>query len=165
MITIERASKTESLAIEQLDKTAWDQSSSTGPINDSDITWRLWIEHAFVFTAKDDSKVVGAALAFPTLNDKFCLHKIFIHNRYRNSQIASRLVASTLHEIDSIGSEIFVNIFSDNEKAIYLFEKHGFYRSSEQADTNRLTNTILMTRPARDKRHSSASNYLASIYK
>ena len=165
MISIERAAKTDSLALERLDRIAWDNPALNKPLNDADFTWRVWITHALVYTAKTDSGVVGAALAFPVIGGKFCLHKLIIHPEWRKRRIATCLLDALLHETDTLGNAVFANIFSDNVKAIQLFEKHGFYRNNDQPDSNRLTNTLLLTRQASKKPYFSKNNYLASIYR
>ena len=65
MITIEKATRSDSLAIESLDRVVWERrNGGQRTMADADYTWRIWIEHALVYTAKDDGKLVGVALAF-----------------------------------------------------------------------------------------------------
>lgn len=165
MINIEQAARTDSLALEQLDRMVWEKSMGSRPMNDADYTWRIWIEHAFVFTAKNDCGVVGVALAFPAIGGKFCLHKIFVHPEWRKHRIAARLLDAILNKTDTEGCAVFVNTFSNNLKAIELLEKYGFYKNNDRSDTNRITNTIVLTRQACKKPYFSKNNYLASIYR
>ncbi len=170
MIKIEQAISTDSLAIEELDRQSWVQNENALPYHDADLTWRVWIEHAIVFTAKEDSVLVGVSLAFPTIVAGLCLHKIFVHQNWQQQNIASRLVDCILEEADRIEIPIFVNIFTNDKKAIALFEKQGFAQKPDQSDSNRITHTTLFTRQTRSAKDElktvrAANSYLASIYK
>ena len=166
MITIEKATRSDSLAIESLDRVVWERrNGGQRTMADADYTWRIWIEHALVYTAKDDGKLVGVALAFPAKSGRYCLHKIFTAEAYREQHAATLLADAILHDTDKLGVDVFVNVFSDNAKALLLFEKQGFSAHPHQTDTNRVTGTTLLTRPAGRKPFFSANNYLYSIYR
>ncbi len=67
------------LAIAELDRISWLDNRSSEFIPDGEHVWRHWVEHAYVCVARQDQKIVGVALSFPsTVPNIHFVHKIFI---------------------------------------------------------------------------------------
>ncbi len=126
-MTIERAKSRDFLEIAKLDREAWAQNRNSEYIPDGEHVWRLWTEHALVFCAWDQHKLIGAVLAFPTTTEGlYCLHKVFVGHACRGKGIGSHLFDAVLAECDRLKVACFLTVDPVNEGAIRLYEKWGF---------------------------------------
>jgi GNAT superfamily N-acetyltransferase len=107
MIQVEHAFVEDFLQIAQLDRTAWTQNLNSEYIPDGEHVWRIWVEHALVFCAKDNDKILGVALAFPTLVGSFCVHKVFVDKAYRGKGIGGRLFEALFQKLDTYECWLF----------------------------------------------------------
>jgi [ribosomal protein S18]-alanine N-acetyltransferase len=123
---IRRARSSDFLAVAALDREAWSENREATFIPDGEHAWRLWTEHGIVVVYEPDSKVLGAALAFPTLSGAFCLHKIFVDRSCRGDGVGTQLMNQVLEEIDDLGVACFLTVDPENEAAIRLYETFGF---------------------------------------
>jgi [ribosomal protein S18]-alanine N-acetyltransferase len=139
-ISFEKAEISSFLPIAELDRIAWKQNLNSEFIPDGEHVWRLWVEHALVFSAKSADKIIGAILAFPCLTGVYCVHKVFVDQSQRGKGIGSSLFEVLLKEIDAFGVDCFLTVDPLNEAAIRLYAKWGFmeklfvkgyYRSNE----------------------------------
>lgn len=126
MIKYEKATVSDFLAIAELDREAWKLNRSPEFIPDGEHVWRVWVEHALVFLAKENNVVIGAILAFPCISEKWCVHKVFIRQDKRGLGIGTKLFDELLREIDKIGADCFLTVDPINSNAIKLYEKWGF---------------------------------------
>lgn len=126
LVRSERAVKTDFLAIAQLDRNAWTQSPGGEFIPDGEHAWRLWVEHALVFVARQSEKVVGAVLAFPCVSGIYCAHKVFVDDAFRHCGTGTRLCEMLLHEIDRLKVDCFTTVNPKNEGLILLYGRLGF---------------------------------------
>jgi ribosomal protein S18 acetylase RimI-like enzyme len=125
---IRRTVPTDFLAIAALDREAWKEGENAEFIPDGEHIWRLWTEHAIMFCAEVDVQIVGAIVAFPCLDGRYCLHKVFVKRDFRDKGIGSQLFEVLLQEIDEKGVSVFLTVSPGNEAAIALYEKWGFDR-------------------------------------
>jgi phosphinothricin acetyltransferase len=65
MINYQKAKISDFLYIAKLDREAWKQNRNPEFIPDGEHVWRVWVEHALVFCAKQNEKIIGGAVAFP----------------------------------------------------------------------------------------------------
>ncbi len=143
-VVLIRAARAEDfLQVAALDRKAWPQDNlNSGYIPDGEHVWRHWVEDCLCRVAVLESgEVIGAALAFPTLDPKvYWLHKIFVDSNYQRQGIGSRLMAAVLEYIDAIGASIRLTVSPAKTHAIRLYESLGFtqatyypgyYRASE----------------------------------
>tara|TARA_B100000700_G_scaffold295174_1_gene357837 strand:+ start:1182 stop:1634 length:453 start_codon:yes stop_codon:yes gene_type:complete len=137
---IRRAKPTDFLAVAALDRDAWSENREATFIPDGEHAWRLWCEHGIVVVQEDGDRVLGAALAFPTLSGTFCLHKIFVDRSCRGGGVGTQLMEQILAAIDEQAVDCFLTVDPQNEAAIRLYESFGFiervyvngyYRESE----------------------------------
>ncbi|MBU1712097.1 MAG: GNAT family N-acetyltransferase [Proteobacteria bacterium] len=126
MVKYEKATVSEFLAIAELDREAWKLNRNSEFIPDGEHVWRLWVEHALVFLAKEANVVIGAILAFPCISKKWCVHKVFVRQDKRDLGIGTKLFDELLKEIDKIGVDCFLTVDPTNDSAIRLYEKWGF---------------------------------------
>lgn len=126
MIKYEKTTVSEFLAIAELDREAWKLNRNSEFIPDGEHVWRLWVEHALVFLAKEANVVIGAILAFPCISKKWCVHKVFVRQDKRGLGIGTKLFDELLKEIDKIGVDCFLTVDPINDSAIRLYEKWGF---------------------------------------
>ena len=123
---IRRTVPADFLAIAALDREAWKESENAAFIPDGEHIWRLWTEHAIMFCAEVEAQIVGAIVAFPCLDERYCLHKVFVQRDFRDQGIGSQLFEVLLKEIDEKGASVFLTVDPGNEAAIALYEKWGF---------------------------------------
>ncbi len=126
MIRIQKARVKDFLSIAQLDRKAWRQNRSSKFIPDGEHAWRLWVEHALVYSAKEERKIMGAILAFPCLSGDFCIHKVFVEPTVRKMKIGTRLFKKLLQDLDRRGVHSFLTVDPLNENALALYTKWGF---------------------------------------
>ncbi|MEA2028373.1 MAG: GNAT family N-acetyltransferase, partial [Campylobacterota bacterium] len=93
---------------------------------DGSHAWRMWVESSLVYVAIEDNQIIGVALAFPSLDGSFCLHKIFVDSTYRGQGVGSALMEHLLQAIDDLGSSAFLTVDPRNSSAIELYAKFGF---------------------------------------
>ena len=123
---IRRAQPPDFLAVAALDRVAWSDSREATFIPDGEHAWRLWTEHGIVSVYQPDDQILGAALAFPTLSEVFCLHKIFVDRSCRGAGVGTQLMQHMLGEIDKLGVACFLTVDPQNDAAIRLYESFGF---------------------------------------
>lgn len=126
-IAFQKAQISDFLDIAKLDREVWSQYKQT-PFNaDGEHIWRVWIEHALVFCAKDENnQIVGAVVAFPIISLQYFLHKIFVGVSYRGRGIGTKLLELLLAEIDRKGADCILTVDPVNEPAMRLYAKFGF---------------------------------------
>jgi len=126
-VVIRRANSKDFLQIAVLDRIAWQKNRNSEYIPDGEHAWRLWVEHALVYCAEvNTGQIIGAILAFPCINGKYCVHKVFVDEKFRGRGIGSKLFKTLLEEIDRIGVETFLTVDPANQPALTLYEKWGF---------------------------------------
>lgn len=124
---IGRAHASEFLAIAELDRRAWQENRNSEFIPDGEHVWRIWVEHALVYAARDgEDRVVGAILAFPCISGKYCVHKVFVDKQYRRRGIGGRLFEVLLEETDRLKLDCFLTVDPGNEAALRLYATWGF---------------------------------------
>ena len=126
MVSLTPANPSDFLEIAALDRMAWSENRNSEYIPDGEHVWRLWCEHALVFCARDNNVLAGAILAFPTLSDAYCLHKVFVKEPQRGKGLGTLLVQELLREVDVLGVNCFLTVDPVNENAIRLYETWGF---------------------------------------
>lgn len=124
--TFEKARIADFLSIAALDRTAWQQNRISNFIPDGEHVWRLWVEHALVYSAKDGDTVIGAILAFPCVSSIYCVHKVFVEQSYRGQDVGTKLFEMLLCEIDKLKVKCFLTVDPTNEAALRLYAKWGF---------------------------------------
>jgi phosphinothricin acetyltransferase len=136
----ERARISDFLSIAELDRIAWKERRYGEFMPDGEHVWRLWVEHALVFAAKQAEKALGAVIAFPCISGTYCAHKVFVDPASRHGGVGTRLCEALLDELDRMGVDSFTTVDPANEGLINLYmglgfrEKQfvkGFYRSNE----------------------------------
>lgn len=115
------------LAIASLDRRAWADNDNSEFIPDGEHVWRLWVDGAHVFAARQAGAIVGAILAFPTLRGELCVHKVMVEKAHRGRGIGTRLFEAFLVELDHGGGmDCFLTVDPSNQPALRLYEKWGF---------------------------------------
>ena len=123
---VRKAETRDFLAIAALDRDAWNNNRHSEVIPDGEHAWRLWVEHALVYCTEIDGKITGAILAFPSVKDTYCVHKVFVSEEYRGRGIGSKLFSMLLQAIDKINTDAFLTVAPGNTSAITLYNKWGF---------------------------------------
>jgi phosphinothricin acetyltransferase len=126
MIRVHKAKPGDFLEIARLDRRAWKGNPDSKYIPDGEHAWRLWAEHALVYCARQEEKMVGAILAFPCLSGDYCIHKVFVAPLLRREKIGTRLFEKLLRELDRRGGGSFLTVDPRNESALALYTKWGF---------------------------------------
>lgn len=126
-IKVSWASVKDFLEIAELDRVSWRHNRNSEFIPDGEHVWRHWVEHAYVCVAKQNKKIVGVALSFPstTPNIHF-VHKIFIAEECRGTGVGKKLMNKICNKYDE--NHIAAQLTTDtNNKAMQcLAEKMGF---------------------------------------
>ncbi len=124
---IGRAHVSDFLAIAEMDRSAWQENRNSEFIPDGEHVWRIWVEHALVYAARDaGDEVMGAILAFPCISGKYCVHKVFVRKQYRGKGIGGRLFEVLLEETDRLKLDCFLTVDPGNEAALRLYARWGF---------------------------------------
>lgn len=169
MNKIEKATADDFISIARLDELVW----SKGEIDrsfmvDGEHAWRKWIDYALVFIAKDQQgKIVGAVVAFPTINDGWCIHKIFVIEAYRRDGIGRKLVSRILSEIDRKESRVFLSVDPKNCHAIKLYESLGFVKKElHKSYYRKHEHRYIMVRPVQwsDRKLFECNDKLEPVY-
>ena len=128
-----RAQPRDFLAVADLDRRAWALNRHSEFIPDGEHVWRLWCEHALTFVALDDDDggaadgaLLGAIVAFPCADGRYCVHKAFVEQDRRGGGVGTALFASLLAELDAQGADAFLTVDPVNEAGIRLYERWGF---------------------------------------
>lgn len=139
------------LEIAALDREIWKSVPHGEVIPDGEHAWRIWCEHALLYTARDASGLfAGAILAFPGIMGEICVHKVMVAKEHQGKGVGSLLFGVLLEEIDRQNGQCFLTVSPENPAAIALYRKWGFtkeqfvsgyYRKSEHR--------LVMIRPAR----------------
>lgn len=139
-----RARPADFLDIALLDRRAWKQNRHSERIPDGEHAWRIWVQYALTLKAEDaENGILGAALAFPTQQNGYFLHKIIVEPTLRNRGIGTKLLSALLTEIDKLSQPLFLTVDPHNAAAIRLYQKQGFqkqkhvrgfYRAEEDRD-------------------------------
>lgn len=125
---IRKAERSDYLAIARLDRIAWKEYPNSRFIPDGEHVWLHWIEGAIVICAGIDENpgIVGVVCAFPYINGIFCVHKVFVHKKYRDRKIGTNLLKKLVEEIDSCNQDAFLTVHPGNKAAIKLYTSMGF---------------------------------------
>ena len=151
LLQIDVARGRDFLDVASLDRRAWLDNRNSEFIPDGEHAWRLWVDGAHVFLARERGVIVGVILAFPMLEGALCVHKVMVEKAHRGRGIGSRLFERLLAEVDRrSGAACFLTVDPANDAALRLYEKWGFterkfvvgyYREHEDR--------YVLTRPAR----------------
>lgn len=125
-INIELTVASDFLKVAELDRIAWSSNNNSEYIADGEHSWRIWCEHAVMYTARSEQQIVGAILAFHCENGTYCLHKIMVSPEYRGRKIGSLLFKSLLNDLDLKKVDSFLTVDPDNKAAITLYKKWGY---------------------------------------
>ena len=84
------------------------------------------IDYYHFLVAMSDTKIVGY-LCFTKIFDECNLIKIVVSKEFQHQGIGKNLVEFLIHEMKVSGvKKIYLEVRTDNEKAINLYEKTGF---------------------------------------
>ena len=151
-IEIQKPEVSDFLAIAELDRRSWGNKEINRYIPDGEHAWRLWVEYALVFCAYKQGKIVGVALAFPTILGDFVVHKIFVKESERSRGYATALLKHLTEAMDEMRVNSFLTVNPENPAAISVYKKigytesvlhKGYYRDSEDR--------LIISRPYEDR--------------
>lgn len=126
-VVIEKARDRDFLSVAALDRVAWRASENGTYIPDGEHAWRIWCEHALTYIGKTaHGEVVAALVAFPCLNQSYCLHKIMVASSQQGCGIGSRLFDALLADLDRLNADCFLTVAPTNTKALKLYRARGF---------------------------------------
>ena len=130
MIKIKKARTKDFMSIARLDTVIWNQENvDRSFMVDGEHIWKKWVEYALVFCAKNpQGLIVGAVVAFPTIKNGWCIHKLFVVEEYRQDGIGHALISRVLEEIDRQESKVFLSVSPENTGAIKLYQRLGFVK-------------------------------------
>ncbi|MEJ2038172.1 MAG: GNAT family N-acetyltransferase [Desulfosarcinaceae bacterium] len=126
MIHFQKAEVADFLAIAELDRRAWKHNRNTEFVPDGEHAWRVWVEHALCFTAKEENVLLGAICAFPCMSGMWCVSKVFIEYEKRGMGIGTKLFQMLLAELDKLKVDSFLTVDPIYEHAVRLYEKWGY---------------------------------------
>jgi len=152
-IKIQPAKALDFIAIAALDRIAWKEGIDSEFIPDGEHAWRVWTEHALTFIARDtNADIIGVVLAFPTLRQGYCLHKIMVVKKHRGQGIGAKLLTALLATIDSENASCFLTVSPANRDALKLYRQRGFTQEKFYIGYYRATeDRFLLTRPRNER--------------
>ena len=133
-IVVRNAGAKDLNALIALDKKVWGEYNAS----DGNHVWRLWIDYGIVYVALKNEELIGFLVAFPTTHtgNLFILHKIFVDEKYRRSNIGSEMIKQLISWIrilvnpgttkDKKSFSIVLTVDPKNNAAIDFYEKLGF---------------------------------------
>ena len=139
-LVLRKAHTCDFFQIAELDRCSWNDGWASQYVPDGEHVWRLWVEYALVFCCFEGKKLVGVSLAFPTINNTFAVHKIFVHNDFRDKGIGTLLFNQLIEEMDKYDKDSFLTVSPENNAAIKLYKNlgyeteeliNGYYREDE----------------------------------
>ena len=138
------------LGIAELDRSAWLDNRNPEFIPDGEHVWRVWVDGAYVYIARDHTEIVGAILAFPTRAGTLCVHKVIVDKQYRGRGIGTKLFQILLADVDSgANAACYLTVDPANAAALKLYEKWGFTEKQYVAGYYRENeDRYVLTRPA-----------------
>lgn len=125
-MTVRKATIHDFLEISKLDRSAWGKNKDAEFVPDGEHAWRLWVEYALVYCAVKNNKIIGVILAFPTNNEKYFLHKIFVDYKERNQKVGHKLFEILCLELDRIKQECMLTTDPSNLIMIHTCSKFNF---------------------------------------
>jgi len=152
-IKIQPAKALDFIAIAVLDRIAWKEGIDSEFIPDGEHAWRVWTEHALTFIARDtNADIIGVVLAFPTIRQGYCLHKIMVVKKHRGQGIGAKLLTALLATIDSENASCFLTVSPANRDALKLYRQRGFTQEKFYIGYYRATeDRFLLTRPRNER--------------
>lgn len=126
MIQFQKAQQSDFLAIAELDRRAWKQNRNSEFIPDGEHVWRIWVEHALCFTAKEDNALLGAICAFPCVSGMWFVHKVFVEHAHRRRGIGTKLFELLLVELDLRKAASFLTVDPLYEHSVRLYARWGY---------------------------------------
>lgn len=149
-VRVARAEKRDVVAVAELDRHSWGASGRPESIPDGEHVWRVWVDDAYVFVARDEAVVVGAIVAFPTRQGALFVHKVMVAERYRGCGIGTRLFGTLLEFVDvHVGTACRLTVDPAHAAAVKRYERLGFTEQEYVAGYYRDDeDRIVMTRPA-----------------
>ncbi len=152
MITIRKAKINDFLSIAFLERAVWNQNEDLKFVADSEHAWRIWVEYALVYCAEVGGRIVGAGVAFPTVTNLYCFHKLFVLPHYRSKSIGSNLLLNLLEIIDRQKNSAFLTVEPNNIHAIALYNQYGFTDQVYVEDYYRVgEDRLVLTRHAKSE--------------
>lgn len=87
--------------------------------------WKPLVDHAYVYKAVADGRIVGGTIAFPTRRKgEVYVESVFVHPEFRSMGIATRLLKKVGR--DSSCKRIVLDTYPKWRAAVSLYEKMGF---------------------------------------
>jgi len=126
-LAIETARPGDAAATAALDAVAWSDGAHPERIPDGEHVWRIWIDGAWVFVARERGALVGAIVAFPVLGGELFVHKVMVAAEYRRRGIGTRLFKTLLDEVDATsGAACFLTVDPAHAGDVRRYEALGF---------------------------------------
>lgn len=101
---VERAGVRDFLEIAALDRVGWATNADADFVPDGEHVWRLWVEYAFVVTARQADagrELIGFAVIFPTDQPSlWCFHKLLLAPSRRRQGTGRALVDAVTAFLD-----------------------------------------------------------------
>lgn len=87
--------------------------------------WKPFTQHAYVYKAIFDKKIVGGILAFPTKHPgTIYIESIFVDTKFRDHGVATRLIEKVSKHAGC--RELILDTMPGWKNAINLYRKQGF---------------------------------------
>lgn len=126
-IAIETARHGDAATLAALDAVAWSDGAHPERIPDGEHVWRVWIDGAWVFVARERGALVGAIVAFPVLGGELFVHKVMVAAEHRRRGIGTRLFTALLAAVDATsGAACFLTVDPAHADDVRRYEALGF---------------------------------------
>lgn len=86
--------------------------------------------HYVAAVTEDDvlAGYAGLAIMGPPADPETSLHTIGVDPEFQGAGVGTALLRAVLRRADELGAPVFLEVRTDNERAIGLYERHGFQR-------------------------------------
>lgn len=149
-ITVVQATPKDFAGIAELDGRAWAESAHPDRVPDGEHVWRIWVDDAFVYVARDGPRVVGAIVALPSRHGTLFVHKVMVDAAHRRRGIGTRLFELLLEHVDAtVHAACYLTVDPSREAEVRRYERLGFTEKRFVAGFYRQDeDRYVMTRPA-----------------
>ena len=94
------------------------------PSRDTIYFWTPVVEYLWTYKAEIGKRIVGGIIAMPTRRGDWYVNSLFVHPRYRNRRIASKLLRRFLRSAE--GGRVLLDVKTDRPYLLDFYGKFGF---------------------------------------
>ena len=96
------------------------------PNLDTTYFWTPVVEYLWAYKAEIGRRIVGGMIVMPTRQGHWYVNSLFVHRRYRNRGVASKMLGGFLRSVKS--SKVMLDVKTDRPYLLKFYARFGFRR-------------------------------------